>query len=75
MGNAFRQQPGPALYPALTSPVTDDVLEIGLAFGIGIIAFSFLLIIPGIRGWEVSSPAVRVCIFFKILCRAAATDY
>lgn len=59
MGNAFRRQPGPALYDALASPVTDDLLEIGLAFAIGIIFFSFLLIIPGIRGWEVSVPAVE----------------
>ena len=54
MGNAFRRQPGPALYPDNKTPVAEDVLEVGLLFAASLVAFSFLLIIAGIRGWEVS---------------------
>lgn len=55
MGNSFRQQPGPTLYGENKTPVTEDVLEIGLVVAFAMIAFSFILIIPGIRGWEVRS--------------------
>lgn len=54
MGNAFRAQPFPALYGDNKTPVTEDVLEVGLLVAFSMIAFSFILIIPGIRGWEVS---------------------
>ena len=53
MGNSFRLQPGPTLYPENKTAVTEDVLEIGLVVAFAMIAFSFILIIPGIRGWEV----------------------
>ena len=53
MGNAFRLQPGPALYPANATPFLNDTEEVGLLVAFSIIAFSFILIIPGIRGWEV----------------------
>ena len=53
MGNSFRLQPGPTLYGENKTPVTEDLLEVGLLVAFGLIAFSFLLIIPGIRGWEV----------------------
>jgi dual oxidase maturation factor 1 len=53
MGNSFRLQPGPTLYPENKTPVTEDVLEVGLVVAFAVIAFSFILIIPGIRGWEV----------------------
>ena len=53
MGNSFRNQPAPALYPDDKTPFAADVLEVGLAVACGMIAFSFLLILPGIRGWEV----------------------
>lgn len=55
MGNSFRQQPAPALYGENKTPVTEDLLEVGLLVAFGMIAFSFIIIIPGIRGWEVSS--------------------
>ena len=54
MGNSFRQQPGPTLYPEDKTPVTEDLAELGISVSFAIIAFSFVLIIPGIRGWEVS---------------------
>ena len=53
MGNAFRLQPGPALYPPNATPFLNDVEEVGIGVAFCIIAFSFILIIPGIRGWEV----------------------
>ena len=54
MGNSFRNQPAPALYGENKTPVTEDILEVGLLVAFAMIAFSFILIIPGIRGWEVS---------------------
>lgn len=54
MGNSFRQQPGPTLYGENKTAVSEDLLEVGLLVAFGIIAFSFILIIPGIRGWEVN---------------------
>lgn len=59
MGNAFRQQPGPTLYGENKTPVTEDVALAGLGVSFGILAFSFILIIPGIRGWEVRSSSGR----------------
>ncbi len=56
MGNSFRQQPGPALYGENKTPVSEDILEVGILVAFGMIAFSFGLIIIGIRGWEVSRP-------------------
>ena len=53
MGNSLRRQPQGAIYPELKTPVTEDVLQVGLLFAFGIIAFSFIIIIPGIRGFEV----------------------
>ncbi len=54
MGNAFRNQPSSSAYHTYTTPVREDGLQIGTIFAFGIIWISFLLILPGIRGWEVS---------------------
>ena len=54
MGNSFRRQPLGALYPESKTPVTEDLLQVGLLFAFGIIAFSFIVIIPGIRHLEVN---------------------
>ena len=53
MGNSFRAQPLPTRYQAMSTPVTEDTLQIGLIYAVGIIAVSFITIIPGIRSWEV----------------------
>ena len=45
----------PTRYGEAKTPVTEDVLQIGLIFAVAIIAVSFITIIPGIRGREVSS--------------------
>lgn len=60
MGNSFRPQPGPAVYGENKTPVTSDLLQVGLLVAFAMIAFSFLLILPGIRGSEVCS--VHYCI-------------
>lgn len=60
MGNAFRPQPGPALYPPNQTPFVEDITEAGILVSFGIIAFSFVLIIPGIRGWEVTQKIYSV---------------
>jgi len=53
MGGAFRKQPAPTLYPARQIPVGTNGLEVAIAVAGGIIALSFILILPGIRGWQV----------------------
>lgn len=53
MGNSFRPQPLPAIYPINPTPFKNDLLEVGILVAFGMIAFSFICIIPGIRGWEV----------------------
>ena len=53
MGNAFRQQPGPTLYGSNKTPFAADLVEVGLAVATAMLVFSFFIIIPGIRGWEV----------------------
>ena len=51
---AFRDNDGPTLYDDNKTSVTVDVLEIGLVFAICILAFSFIIILPGFRGKSVS---------------------
>ena len=53
MGNALRRQPFPVVYEPMKTPVGEDVVQVGILVAFGIIAFSFLLIVPGIRGMEV----------------------
>ncbi len=53
MGNSFRPQPLPAIYETNKTPFANDLLEVGILVAFAMIAFSFILIIPGIRGWEV----------------------
>jgi len=53
MGGSFRKQPAPTLYPAKQTPVTIDHLQVTYIVPCAIIVFSFILIIIGIRGWEV----------------------
>lgn len=55
MGNAMRSQPLATNFGENRTPVREDQLQVGILFAFGIIAFSFILIIPGIRGWEVSA--------------------
>ena len=70
MGNSFRQQPTGTLYPEQHTPVTEDLLQVGLLFAFAIIAFSFILIIPGIRGSEVRAfaRASSFCVQVQRIC-------
>ena len=45
----------PALFPSMKTPVTVDVLEVGLILAFVMLAFCFYIVLPGIRGKEVSS--------------------
>nr|XP_002123520.2 dual oxidase maturation factor 1-like isoform X2 [Ciona intestinalis]XP_018670860.1 dual oxidase maturation factor 1-like isoform X1 [Ciona intestinalis] len=47
---AWRTNGGPTQHPAMPTAVTSDVLEIGFVFAFCILAFSFVLIIPGYKG-------------------------
>jgi len=69
MGNSFRNQPIPTRYGELRTPVTEDVLQVGLLFAFGIIAFSFILILPGIRGREVGAPSLAIAILQSVACK------
>ena len=69
MGNSFRPQPLPAIYPANPTPWAADILEVGILVAFAMIAFSFIIIIPGIRGWEVSEDFYFMHeVLFYVLC-------
>ncbi|XP_035666958.1 dual oxidase maturation factor 1-like isoform X1 [Branchiostoma floridae] len=59
---------GPTLYASNKTAVTVDVLEIGFIFAICILAFSFLVILPGVRGMQRLYFALKV--FFSIFVLA-----
>lgn len=44
----------PTQYPSLKTAVTVDVLEAGLILAFVMLAFCFYIVLPGIRGKEVS---------------------
>ena len=52
--DTFRTLPFPTLYGPMKSPVTVDVLEVGLLFAIVILGLSFLIVLPGIIFKKVS---------------------
>lgn len=63
MGNtytAFREQGLPTYYPPNKTAVTADVLEIGFIFAFLIIFFSFIVILPGIRGMQVRVSHIKI---------------
>lgn len=53
MGNSLRNQPFPSLFSEVKTPVSIDMQQARIYVCLGIIAFSFFLILPGIRGLEV----------------------
>ncbi|XP_041464964.1 dual oxidase maturation factor 1-like isoform X1 [Lytechinus variegatus] len=65
MGNtytAFRVQGLPTYYPPNKTPVTADVLEIGFVFAFLITFFSFIIILPGIRGMQRCYSFIRITV-------------
>lgn len=52
--DGWRKDGFPTLYGPLKTAVTADVLEAGFIYAIVILAFSLLLVLPGIRGRQVS---------------------
>ena len=53
MGNSLRKQPLPSIFGPEKTPVTVDLLEVKLVYYILVMVVCFIVIIPGIRGWEV----------------------
>lgn len=51
--DVFRENGGPTQYGPQYTPVTEDVLVVGLLVGFGIVLFSAIIVLPGIRGKEV----------------------
>ena len=47
----------PSRFEELKTPVTVDVLEVGLILAFVMVAFCFYIVLPGIRGSEVKSTA------------------
>ncbi|XP_013403434.2 dual oxidase maturation factor 1 [Lingula anatina] len=60
--DTFRNKSGPTLYGPLKTPVTADVLEAGFIYAIAILAFSLLIILPGVRHKERIFYFVRVVV-------------
>ncbi|KAF6019331.1 hypothetical protein EB796_022359 [Bugula neritina] len=52
----------PTLYDSMKTPVTVDVLEAGLILAVVMLAFCFLIILPGIRGRERIYCSIRVAV-------------
>lgn len=48
----FRQGNFPTLYPSIKTSQSSDILLAGFIFGAVILAFSLLLIVPGVRRWH-----------------------
>ncbi|CAH1797388.1 unnamed protein product [Owenia fusiformis] len=57
-----RSNGGPTLYSPNKTAVTVDVLEAGFIFAVLIVFFSFLLILPGVRGTERVKVAIRITV-------------
>ncbi|XP_035667437.1 dual oxidase maturation factor 1-like [Branchiostoma floridae] len=72
---AFRVDGGPTQYPENRTPVTADVLEIGLVFAIAILAFSFLVILPGVRGIQRLFFAVMVSFSILVLATIMVSNF
>lgn len=58
---AFREPGYPAHYPPLKTPVRADVTYLGIIFAFAILGFSFLVVIPGIRGAK-----KRICFVIRV---------
>lgn len=63
----FRLGQYPTLYPSHKTPVTSDVLEAGLIYAGVILAFSLLLILPGVKKGDRLSAFIRIVIGVFIL--------
>lgn len=59
--NAFRDNGGPTHYGPQYTPVTADVLVVGLLVGFSLILFSTIVVLPGIKGKQV---CCVVCLWF-----------
>ncbi|XP_076450118.1 dual oxidase maturation factor 1-like isoform X1 [Babylonia areolata] len=60
--SAFRSNGAPTFYEALHTPVEADILVSGLIFCLAILAFSFYIVLPGIRGKERLFTFIRITV-------------
>lgn len=73
--DGWRHVPFPTLYDAMQTAVTADVLEIGLIYAAVIIAFSFLIILPGFRKSERVTAFVRIFVGLFILASTLLCNF
>ncbi|XP_046554506.1 dual oxidase maturation factor 1-like [Haliotis rubra] len=59
---AFRKNGAPTFYESVKTPFEADILESGLIFCIVILAFSFYIVLPGMRGKEVLFTFIRITV-------------
>ncbi|XP_048744080.1 dual oxidase maturation factor 1-like isoform X2 [Ostrea edulis] len=60
--DAFRSNGAPTYYESNKTPFMADILESGLIYAFVIVAFSFFIILPGIRGKERIFVLIRVTV-------------
>ncbi|KAL3875859.1 hypothetical protein ACJMK2_033770 [Sinanodonta woodiana] len=58
--SAFRTNGGPTVYPGIRTTWQADIIESGLIYAFCIVAVSFIIIIPGIRGKQSIFTIIRV---------------
>jgi len=73
--DGWRHVPFPTMYDAMQTAVTADVLEIGLIYAAVIIAFSFLIILPGFRKSERVTAFVRIFLALFILASTLLCNF
>ena len=56
-----RKYGGPTQYPEIQRPVTDDILESGWIYAGFILAFSLIVVLPGLRIVQVGGLALIDC--------------
>ncbi|XP_052704329.1 dual oxidase maturation factor 1-like [Crassostrea angulata] len=64
--DAFRSNGAPTYYESNKTPFMADILESGLIYAFVILAFSFFIILPGIRGKERIFTFIRVTVTLYI---------
>ncbi|XP_041362682.1 dual oxidase maturation factor 1-like isoform X2 [Gigantopelta aegis] len=63
---AFRKNGSPTFYGSLKTPFEADLIESGLIFCFVILAFSFFIVLPGIRGKEKLFTFIRITVSLYI---------
>ena len=70
--NAFRTNGAPTYYGPNQTPWETDIVEAGFIFAFVILAISFFVVLPGIRGKEVSIRSWNINVikrFLTLICK------